>query len=115
VDQYVDTPQPEHGEGPGSDDLETSKQKRWGRTGNSDAKWNLAQISERGKPRYENEGPYWYAYMDDPKAGTGVEIYILDTGVDLAHPAFEGRASNFRGLSSSDRSPYLAAGDMVCC
>jgi subtilisin family serine protease len=50
----------------------------------SDAPWNLARISSRD----EDERVYRY----DDKAGAGVDIYIADTGVNVKHEEFEGRA-----------------------
>jgi len=35
--------------------------------------------------------------------GTGVNIYIIDSGIRVTHRTFQGRAVNFRGL---DWSPY---------
>ncbi|KAG6825239.1 hypothetical protein H0H92_004321 [Tricholoma furcatifolium] len=55
--------------------------------------WNLARlntiISLRGGAR-NNWSKYSYTY--DESDGAGVDIYILDTGVFVDHPSFEGRA-----------------------
>lgn len=34
-------------------------------------------------------------------AGRGVDIYILDSGVNIKHKWFSGRASHFHGLDGS--------------
>ena len=62
-----------------------------------DAPWGLARISS-AKP-----GGTTYTY--DESAGEGVCAYSLDTGVDIEHPEFEGRAiwaKNFAGGSDKD-------------
>ncbi len=48
--------------------------------------WSLSRISQRELPLNAS-----YTYPD--KAGAGVTAYVIDTGVDVAHPDFEGRAS----------------------
>jgi cerevisin len=50
------------------------------------APWGLARISQRSKL---GRAPYNYNY--DEKAGEGVNIYLLDTGVNMSHKDFEGR------------------------
>ncbi|KXN71741.1 subtilisin-like protein [Conidiobolus coronatus NRRL 28638] len=50
------------------------------------APWGLARVSQRSKLGY---APYTYNY--DEKAGEGVNIYVLDTGVSIGHKDFEGR------------------------
>ncbi|KAL1915003.1 uncharacterized protein VTP21DRAFT_7708 [Calcarisporiella thermophila] len=49
--------------------------------------WNLVRISHRN--RNDTSGGYIY----DPKAGEGTTAYILDSGIDIDNPEFEGRAS----------------------
>ncbi|KAL1925466.1 uncharacterized protein VTP21DRAFT_349 [Calcarisporiella thermophila] len=53
----------------------------------TDAPWGLVRISHR--KRTDTRGGYVY----DPKAGAGTASYVIDTGIDLKHPEFEGRAS----------------------
>eukprot|EP00842_Homolaphlyctis_polyrhiza_P006470 jgi/Hompol1/6824/HPOL_005094-RA len=50
--------------------------------------WGLTRISNRAHPA---TGDKSYTYPDS--AGTGVTAYIIDTGVFVKHPEFEGRAS----------------------
>ncbi|KAI9207438.1 peptidase S8/S53 domain-containing protein [Polychytrium aggregatum] len=52
----------------------------------NDAPWGLARISHRSLPRQ----PYEYIYA--PEAGEGVTAYVVDTGVNIHHKDFEGRA-----------------------
>ena len=47
--------------------------------------WGLDRIDQRQNPPMDNA----YSYSAD---GTGVNIYVVDTGIFLAHPEFEGRA-----------------------
>ncbi|EEP80615.1 conserved hypothetical protein [Uncinocarpus reesii 1704] len=47
--------------------------------------WGLGRISHRSK------GVRDYVY--DSSAGEGVTMYAVDTGVDISHPEFEGRAT----------------------
>lgn len=52
-----------------------------------DAPWGVARISERRL----NSPPLEYLY--DNEGGKGVTAYVIDTGVKVLHPDFEGRAT----------------------
>jgi len=52
----------------------------------SPADWGLARISER---KLDLSQDYTY----DDKAGQGITVYVLDTGIDLQHSEFTGRIS----------------------
>ncbi|KAJ3203218.1 Proprotein convertase subtilisin/kexin type 9, partial [Dinochytrium kinnereticum] len=57
--------------------------------------WGLARMSQASLPL-----PNAYTYPD--AAGAGVDVYLLDTGIDVSHPDFGGRAvfspaANFAG------------------
>jgi len=55
----------------------------------TDAPWGLSRISHRTKPDTEEEyGKYTY----NEAAGRNVTVYIIDTGVNINHADFEGRA-----------------------
>lgn len=54
-------------------------------TTESGATWGLGSISHRAK------GTTTYIY--DSTAGSGVTVYVVDTGVYAAHSQFGGRAS----------------------
>lgn len=49
--------------------------------------WGLNRISHRKNP---GEDPLEYLY--DEKGGAGVNVYVMDSGIDVSHPEFEGRA-----------------------
>lgn len=59
---------------------------------------HLARIGRREKlpfkfrefAGYKNKFHYYY---NQGNQGTGVKVYVLDTGVDITHPEFEGRAT----------------------
>jgi len=58
--------------------------------------WGLARVSE--KKTYASGDSYLY-----PKtAGTGVDVYVIDTGVDGTHPDFEGRASTVKSFVANE-------------
>ncbi|KAK2590711.1 hypothetical protein QQS21_011605 [Conoideocrella luteorostrata] len=56
-----------------------------------DAPWNLARISHRER-HYTN-------YTYDKSAGTGVCVYVLDSGINTGHRAFGGRAKFVKDLT----------------
>jgi subtilisin family serine protease len=56
--------------------------------------WGLDRIDQRGA---EVNGKYTYG-----SKGTGVRVYVLDTGVRIAHRQFGGRASNGYDFVSRD-------------
>ncbi|KAI1313610.1 subtilisin-like protease PR1K [Xylaria venustula] len=51
----------------------------------SNADWGLARLS--------NTSPDSSTYTYDDSAGEGVCAYVVDTGIDVTHPDFEGRAT----------------------
>ncbi|KAG8738119.1 serine protease [Ceratobasidium sp. 414] len=53
-----------------------------------DAPWGLARISHPSKLSFAT----LTKYIHDPKGGEGVDVYVIDTGINTAHTAFEGRA-----------------------
>jgi cerevisin len=53
------------------------------------APWGLARISHRNKLTFGTFASYVY----DSHGGEGVDVYIIDTGINLDHEEFEGRAS----------------------
>jgi len=53
------------------------------------APWGLARISHRPKLTFGTFNRYDY----EEKAGEGVDVYVLDSGVSEDHEDFEGRAS----------------------
>uniref|UniRef100_A0A8H7Y3R9 Uncharacterized protein n=1 Tax=Psilocybe cubensis TaxID=181762 RepID=A0A8H7Y3R9_PSICU len=60
----------------------------------NDATWGLGRLSRIAPlPIGDKPTPNKFFYHWDPAAGSGVDIYVVDSGVDTTHPAFEGRAS----------------------
>ncbi|CAG8594836.1 10058_t:CDS:2 [Dentiscutata heterogama] len=55
--------------------------------------WNLDRIDQKNRP-LNNE----YIYPDC--AGDDIVIYIVDTGIDITHPEFEGRAEYGKSVCS---------------
>ncbi|OMH84827.1 Subtilisin-like protease [Zancudomyces culisetae] len=54
----------------------------------SGAPWGLARVSQRAGLTISNYDKYYH----DPKGGNGVLAYVVDTGVNIEHQDFEGRA-----------------------
>jgi subtilisin family serine protease len=59
------------------------------------SKWDLTRFSARDKPASFDNGVYHYS---DSELGEGVDIYIVDSGVNINHETFEGRA--FHGMTA---------------
>ncbi|KAI8929575.1 peptidase S8/S53 domain-containing protein [Entophlyctis helioformis] len=55
-----------------------------------DAQWSLARISSRDNPAKSRGSRYVYPRH----GGSGVDVYVVDTGVSVENPDFEGRAVN---------------------
>jgi len=52
------------------------------------APWGLARISQKS----HLEGNEAHSYTYSPSAGEGVTVYVVDTGINIKHVDFEGRA-----------------------
>lgn len=52
------------------------------------APWGLARISHRSSINFGNFNKYLYAQ----DGGEGVDVYVIDTGTNIEHVEFEGRA-----------------------
>ncbi|KAG5743737.1 hypothetical protein H9Q70_013554 [Fusarium xylarioides] len=66
-------------------------------TQQSNAPWGIARVS--------TQSPGGSTYTYDDSAGEGTCAYVIDTGIDVDHPDFDGRAKflkNFAGGSDSD-------------
>jgi len=55
----------------------------------TDAPWGLSRIAHRTKPDTEEE---YKKYTYNEAAGRNVTVYVIDTGVNVNHVDFEGRA-----------------------
>ncbi|KAJ7085979.1 peptidase S8/S53 domain-containing protein [Mycena crocata] len=53
------------------------------------APWGLARVSHRDRLTFST----FTRYEHDPAGGQGVDVYVLDTGINIRHTEFEGRAS----------------------
>ncbi|KAI0077182.1 hypothetical protein K474DRAFT_1109882 [Panus rudis PR-1116 ss-1] len=53
------------------------------------APWGLARISHRDRLTFGTFTKYIYS----PRGGEGVDVYVIDTGINVGHKEFEGRAS----------------------
>jgi subtilisin family serine protease len=69
------------------------------------ATWGPSRISQRDKL---NNPPFEYRY--DKNSGSGINIYIVDTGINIDHIEFEGRASwgytAIKGASNKDKNGH---------
>lgn len=75
----------------------------------TDAPWGLRRISQIRKLNSTDYIALNYTYVYDSTAGTGVDIYIIDSGINTAHKDFEGRArwgTTFSGLSQQDENGH---------
>lgn len=66
--------------------------------------YNLQMMSQtpgmRIKSNWFKSNPGEYSYV--PHAGQGVKVYVVDSGIQLNHTEFQGRAVHFRGRQTSD-------------
>ncbi|EIW80493.1 hypothetical protein CONPUDRAFT_82713 [Coniophora puteana RWD-64-598 SS2] len=62
------------------------------------APWGLARISHRPRLGFSTFTRYEY----DNDGGEGVEVYVIDTGINVEHVEFEGRASWGKTIPTND-------------
>ncbi|KAL1744814.1 peptidase S8/S53 domain-containing protein [Schizophyllum fasciatum] len=62
------------------------------------ATWGLARISHRDRLRLSTFTKYEY----DQTAGEGVDVYVIDTGINVDHVEFGGRASWGKTIPQND-------------
>ncbi|KAG5985902.1 hypothetical protein E4U52_000801 [Claviceps spartinae] len=62
------------------------------------ATWGLARISHRPRLTFGTFTKYLY----DDVAGEGVDVYVVDTGINIDHVEFEGRASWGKTVPQND-------------
>lgn len=63
-----------------------------------DAPWGLARISHRGSLSFGTYNKYLYS----SDGGEGVDVYVIDTGTNVDHVDFEGRAHWGKTIPSGD-------------
>ncbi|CAK9441587.1 uncharacterized protein LODBEIA_P54550 [Lodderomyces beijingensis] len=71
-----------------------------------DAPRHLARLSRRRKMASKKKYPYVY---DDDTIGNHVSAYVLDSGVHIGHPQFQGRArrgEDFTGENCGDKNGH---------
>ncbi len=110
----------------GSADLDSEEEKkpskkRWTKfLADNMGSWWIAQLT-RGKkvPTWKSYGPWDFWAFNNPLPGTGVDIYIVDTGVRHNHAqffqykwTFSSRVRNFKDVKDDEKSPY-SEGKMV--
>ncbi|KAI0778227.1 serine protease [Trametes elegans] len=70
-----------------------------------DAPWGLQRISQAAKLSNQDTSDLSFTYTYDSSAGSGVDIYIVDTGIFTSHSEFGGRArwgKTFGGYADAD-------------
>ncbi|KAK2752711.1 serine protease precursor [Colletotrichum kahawae] len=71
----------------------------------TNAPWGLARLS--------SSSPGGTTYSYDDSAGEGTCAYIIDTGIDVEHPEFEGRATFLANYADNDDSDGQGHGTHV--
>lgn len=69
--------------------------------------WGLGVVSAGYKlslPKINGRWASKWQYINNP--GRGVDIYVMDSGVNIHHKYFNGRALNLGGLSSVEPAPF---------
>ncbi|KAJ7864302.1 peptidase S8/S53 domain-containing protein [Mycena olivaceomarginata] len=62
------------------------------------APWGLARVSHRSKLTLGT----FTRYEHDPSGGKGVDVYVIDTGINIYHTEFEGRAEWGRTIPENE-------------
>ncbi|KAJ7125306.1 peptidase S8/S53 domain-containing protein [Mycena epipterygia] len=62
------------------------------------APWGLARVSHRNKLTLGTFNKYEF----EPSGGEGVDVYVIDTGINIQHVEFEGRASWGKTIPEND-------------
>ncbi|KAJ7099389.1 peptidase S8/S53 domain-containing protein, partial [Mycena belliarum] len=62
------------------------------------APWGLARISHRPRLSFGT----FQKYVFDPKGGEGVDVYVIETGINIKHDEFQGRASWGKTVPDND-------------
>lgn len=63
------------------------------------APWGLSRVSHVDPLTFKNYQKYEY----DPEGGKGVKVYVIDTGVNVDHIDFDGRAIWGHTVPNGDR------------
>lgn len=76
-----------------------------GRASQFDAPWNLQRICQRFYPLNPKK-----LFVYDDRAGSNVDVYVMDSGILLSHPEFGGRARLGINLSGEPDEPQDVSG-----
>ncbi|KAG5634712.1 hypothetical protein H0H81_001009 [Sphagnurus paluster] len=71
----------------------------------TNAPWGLARLNSIPRLTSQDTSTLNYNYTYDSSAGAGVDVYVVDTGVHIAHSTFGDRArwgATFGGYASAD-------------
>ncbi|TFK77117.1 peptidase 1 [Pluteus cervinus] len=72
----------------------------------TNAPWGLQRITQAGKLTNQNDSQLAFSYSwNDAAAGSGVDVYVVDTGIYTDHVEFGGRArwgATFGGYANAD-------------
>lgn len=67
--------------------------------------WNLKVISAEGRLSWD-EQDLWNPHFIQ-NGGKGVDVYVLDSGINVYHQSFDGRATNLKGLQMWDPASWV--------
>ncbi|KAI0230340.1 proteinase B, partial [Massospora cicadina] len=71
------------------------------------APWGLSRLSSKGRLGTNGRN---LVYTHDPTGGQGVDVFVIDTGINIHHPDFQGRAiwgANFvNGSPNTDQNGH---------
>ncbi|KAG0219210.1 serine protease [Mortierella sp. NVP41] len=68
-----------------------------------DSPWELARISRRRALTREDRDKSKFSYTYDSHGGQGVTVFVIDTGINLDHREFEGKADRTYGVAKEAR------------
>lgn len=88
----------------GQDKCQDSSSDGWDLEPDPTAGWNLKVISYPRKMTDTELNAWEPSFMT--AAGKGVDVYVVDTGVNTYHELFDGRAMNFEKLDPWSPSPW---------
>jgi len=74
--------------------------------------WNLTRLNKNGPAHRGLLGLFEYTYRTEA-SGSGVTVYVLDTGINVDHEEFEGRASIGSFRPQSTRATGWSPSDII--
>ncbi|KAG5637821.1 hypothetical protein H0H81_003092 [Sphagnurus paluster] len=85
----------------------------------NNAPWGLARLSQSSRLTSQNTNSLSFSYTYDDSAGSGVDIYILDTGARTTHTQFGGRArrgptfGGYSGIAAASQFGVAKAANII--